>query len=108
MTNEDIDPMDNALAAVFGGVRSDGLPPVPQSELPLPKPRVPAFSVDYSDRAALPMLAARRKVLEEHGLMGPAREVTEQMSTVRAWQVANLDKLTPYPGVIPTRLDGAA
>jgi hypothetical protein len=63
-------------------------------------PGVPTVAIPYTDRTLGLMLDVRRYVLEQHGLMKEAREVVEQMTVVHDWQMANLDKLTPYPGVI--------
>lgn len=49
----------------------------------------PTMMFGYDDRFLLPMLEARQKQLEDHGLMGLARQVSKQIREVREWQVTH-------------------
>lgn len=101
---EDID--DEVVQAQIGLLaalrKRNGLTLVPAEDA------VPTFTVSYADRFAGPLLCEQASLCESYGLSRQARLTSELARTVREWQSRNLDKLTPAPGVIPVRLDGAA
>lgn len=65
---------------------------------------VPAFTISYADRFAIPMLTTRKLLLEEHCLMAEAREVMEQIQAISQWQMEHLGLLTPLPGTVPANI----